>query len=311
MTPVTDEQLALLADYIAGAKPDDRHEVEMYCPHHPDRRRSASLNVRKGAWYCHAGCGGSSVEQLINSRDTWVEPPVTRRDARVAEAPRSRPEFRPTLQHVRLWRNALMADEDRLAWLEEERGILEVTAHRASLGWHERRNVYTIPVFNSESELSGLRYYDPDPGPDRRKIWSIKGMGKPQLYPVRTLRSTRPGDAILFCEGEWDTLLAIQSGVLAVTRTGAAKVWRDTWGLFFEERRVYLCHDRDLAGVAGNEVVAEGLAEVAQEVLVCELPYPVTEKDGKDLSDYILEYGPEAIWSLMDNAKEVQPWTHK
>lgn len=303
---VTDQQLDELAEFIAGAKPDDRGEVEMYCPHHEDTRRSASLNVTKGAWYCHAGCGGGSVERLIDSKDGWVDPPA--RDGLVKAAPRSKPQFRPTPQHIRIWNNALMANDRALAWLRRERGITPTTARAARLGWHEKRGVYTIPVFTERGDLTGLRYYDTDPGPDRRKIWSIKGMGTPYLYPVRLLRRSRPGDAILFCEGEWDTLLAIQCGVIAVTRTGAAKVWKEEWGLLFEDRRLFLCHDADYAGQDGNRIVADSLNGWPDSIHYCQLPYQVTPKHGKDLSDYILEYGPEAIWALMNNAKE-EPWT--
>ena len=48
MPEVTGEQLAELRPYIAGEVADERGEVGMSCPLHPDAKRSASIDLKKG-----------------------------------------------------------------------------------------------------------------------------------------------------------------------------------------------------------------------------------------------------------------------
>src|ERR1044072_1151569 len=87
---VKDQQLSTLAPYLEGSRPDHRGEMEMYCPVHPDSRRSASINLERGVWFCHAGCGGGVVGQLVDSSDAWVA--MEGRDGLSAAALRERME---------------------------------------------------------------------------------------------------------------------------------------------------------------------------------------------------------------------------
>lgn len=52
---------------------------------------------------------------------------------------------------------------------------------------------------------------------------------------------------------------------------------------------VYLCHDMDEKGAQANEVVAKALGTYPAQLKVMSLPYEVTEKNGKDLTDFLLE----------------------
>lgn len=291
-----------LKPYLSGSRPDERGEVELYCPLHNDSRRSASLNVNMGVWYCHAGCGGSSVRRLIEAEDTWVAAEGRVASSAVAYSAGFRPVNHPTPAQVRAWHRRLLRDEDALSWLREARGITEQTVRKARVGYDGR--LYKIPVYSPTRELWNVRTYDPDPGGVRRKIWGVKGMNAPRLYPVGVLERTKPGDAIMICEGEWDTLLVLQAGYQAVTRTGAAKVWRWEWPDSFEGLRVYLCHDCDTMGQVANEAVAAALAGIADSVSTCRLPYSIEDKNGKDLTDFLLEQDDPsmAIGRLMAEA---------
>lgn len=305
--PATEDQMAKLAPYLASEMDRDG-EIDMHCPLHGDVNRSARLNPIKGMWWC-AVCGGSSIRRLIDAEDTWVAPPVGRvsRPPRLASpAPTSLPT--PTLDDVRRWYINLQASDGHLKWLWQQRHINRDTVKRARIGWNDDRRVYTIPVFSPERRLWNVRYYDMRPSNGRRKIWSHKGMGHPRLYPIGVLNRLRGPYDILFCEGEWDTLLALQLGFTAVTRTGSAKVWLDEWTPLFEGHNVYLCHDADFPGQEGNKRVASKLADVA-EVRVCRLPFPIVEDHGQDLTDYVqanngtLEAAAAAVSRLMDCAE--------
>ena len=180
---------------------------------------------------------------------------------------------------------------------------MAATAERGRIGWDGR--FFKLPVFGPDRELINIRTYDPTPGMMRRKIWGIRGHNAPVLYPLGVLGRVRSGDAIIICEGEWDALLALQSGYHAITRTGSAKVWNPDWSDRFVGLRVFVCHDADDMGQEANDKVAESLASHAAEVSICQLPYPVEKKNGKDLTDYLREADtPElALGELMKGAE--------
>lgn len=301
----TPEQMERLAPYINGSQPDHRGEIEMHCPLHGDSKRSASVNPEKGVWFCHAGCGGGSVRQLVGAEDTWKPIPqgaLRRRvtmAARNTEAPFDRGD-------VGRWHQRLLDDREAIDLVFERKGITLDTAIRARLGYNGR--YFKIPVFSPEREIWNVRTYDMRPTNGRRKIWSVKGMGEARLYPIGVMLRSIAHEKIVICEGEWDTLLALQAGYNAVTRTdGAGKPWHDEWTEMFAKRRVVICPDRDRVGIESAERTADALAGTAQSVKFANLPFDVTKKDGKDLSDYLLGSDHEhwyTLGNLMADATE-------
>lgn len=298
LTPATPEQLEKLAPYINGSKPDERGEVEFHCPLHGDSRRSASLNPKKGLWFCHAGCGGGSIRQLVGAEDTWKPIPADSVRRRVATAARN-VDAPFDSGDVERWHQRLLDDRAAIDLLFERKGIKLETAIKARIGYNGRH--FKIPVFSPERDIWNVRTYDMKPTNGRRKIWSVKGMGTARLYPVGPITRTVNHESVLICEGEWDTLLALQAGYCAVTRTdGAGKPWHDEWTEMFADRRVFICPDRDVVGVESAVRTAEALADVAQKIRFINLPFEITKKNGKDLSDHLLSADREH-WYVLGN----------
>lgn len=213
----------------------------------------------------------------------------------------------PTQAQIDTWHRRLRRDRSMLRWLADHRGITKHTVRKALLGYDGRH--LKIPVYSPRRRLWNVRTYDPDPRGGRSKIWNTRGMGKARLYPSGVLARAKYGDAVLFCEGEFDTLLALQHGYAAVTRTdGANKPWHDRWTAHFAGLRVYMCHDKDRAGEESDLVIGDALREVA-EVWQCQLPFQYKETSGNDLTDYVLLHRPEdrdeAVGELF---KEATPW---
>jgi hypothetical protein len=297
--PATPEQLEKLAPYINGSRPDERGEIEFHCPLHGDSRRSASLNPKKGLWFCHAGCGGGSIRQLVGAEDTWkpVQQGAHRRRQRAVAARDVEAPF--DSGDVERWHQRLLDDRAAIDTLFKRKGIKLETAVKARIGYNGR--YFKIPVFSPERDIWNVRTYDMKPTNGRRKIWSVKGMGTARLYPIGPITRTVSHESVLVCEGEWDTLLALQAGYCAVTRTdGAGKPWHEEWTELFKNRRVFICPDRDQVGIRSAIATAEALAEVAQKVRYINLPFPVTKKDGKDLSDLLLGADREH-WYVLGN----------
>ena len=264
-------------------------EVDMFCPLHEDLNRSATLNLDDGVWWCGAGCGGGRVEELVEMKDHWNTPPANARRNGSSKRKRTngQPAEKVTDAKIKGWAQSLISSPEQLERLIAERGLEPETIKQFEIGWDSSRRAYTIPVRGGDESLQNLRRYDPDPGDGRRKIWSVGGMGSPDLYPMSVFDDDP--EEIVVAEGEWDSLLTIQMGMPCITRTASAITWHSEWSAHFKGRRVYLCHDMDKAGQDANRKVAKALRNIAAEVRIVKLPYPVTDKHGKDLTDWWLE----------------------
>lgn len=307
--PVTNEQMEKLQPYLAGSKEDARGEMEMFCPVHPDSRKSASVNFKKGMWYCHAGCGGGGLRQLCDASDAWVA--VDGRAVLSAAASagheaeelslEGRDEY--LLEEAKEHHARLMEEPGQLRRLFRLRGIDRRTVLKARIGFDGR--YFKIPILSPNRRLWNIRTYDPSPRFGRRKIWGVRGMNKGRLYPAGVLDAAEEGESVLFCEGEWDTLLALQAGQLAVTTTsGAGKPWQSVWDVAFAGLDVYLCHDADHEGLKSNRIVGNALADIAN-VYECKLPYLVKESHGKDVTDYLINKDDPlaSLHRLLDKSK--------
>jgi hypothetical protein len=278
--------LARLAPYLEGSGPNEDGEWALHCPFHEDHNRSASLNVFEGVWHCN-GCGeGGTLDREFLKR---VPPQPFYEINSYQYSSGSGSGARPDLSEgmVAGCHQALMDDEVKLNKLISRRGLTVETVQTFEIGWSKSSQAYTIPVRNAASDLINVRFYQLDPKDGRRKIWGVAGHNEPALYPISVLNENPA--MVMICEGEWDALLSIQHGVPAVTRTGTADRWNESWSPLFAKKAVVVCHDMDAKGQHANRKVAASVRRHARAVRVVELPYEITAKHGKDLSDWWME----------------------
>jgi hypothetical protein len=240
------------------------------------------------------------VTTLIRRREEWHAPlNGGRHRVNLNGSAPDRPQRTLTEGLIAGWHSALMSNGPALQWLLERRGLEPNTLEQYEIGLDGR--LYTIPVHGPGREIWNVRFYDPRATPGRRKIWSESGYGSPnRLYPISILLGDP--EEIIIEEGEWDCLLSLQHFYAAVTRTGAADVWDAAWGEYFKGRIVYLGHDCDEKGQAANRKVALALRHIA-DVRRLVLPYEIVPKHGSDITDLIMDHGPQALRALMDEAK--------
>lgn len=268
-----------LENYLEPDGPNKQNEWYLKCPLHDDKKRSASLNVETWQWYCQACSRGGHVRDLVKEMQNQGEPAE-------AKSRRKKEEVEPLdPEDADLYHKWLMQDEVASNTLMARRGLNMKTLRKFQIGWHRGEQVYVIPVFDTEGSLVNLRYYDPNPKDERRKIYSEAGHGEPVLYPISSLEY----DEVVLCEGEFDALATIQAGLPAITKTGGATTWNPAWNEHFRGKTVYVCHDMDKAGQQANQVVVSNLRGIAEKLRVVELPYDVTPKHGRDLTDFWLE----------------------
>lgn len=301
---LSQNQLKVLEPWLERKGPNEDGEWGLHCPFHQDRKRSASLNVETGLFYCQACDRGVTARELLKAirNGDYTNDPSK---ASSGSSGGSSGGERLSDARVAGWTGALLADEDVLGAFQDRRGIDRDIIETYEIGWDSSSSAYTIPIRDADGSLVNVRRYSLDPG-DRRKIWSVSGHGTPVLYPIGDHKGWGD-DGVIICEGEFDTLLTIQQGFDAVTRTGAAKVWRGEWNHYFKDLDVYLCHDMDEVGQEANHRVAMELVSIAKSVRIIELPYEVTDKHGKDLTDFWLEGNAyDDLRSLMDGAVNLE-----
>lgn len=300
MAAVRQSHLKILRPFLVGESARPNGEWDMYCPLHEDKKRSASLNVKTGDWWCFASCGGGRVTDLIRRRDEWVTPATAAMNGGSHRSDKQ-PETITEAQ-VSGWSEALLHNlDDALDWMVGYRGLHQPILSKYQIGWDRDNRVYTIPVRDEESVLRVLRRYNPRPPEGRRKMWGVTGMNSPHLYPLDQL----PNDTLIICGGEWDALATIQAGYPAITRTAAERVWNGGWSPLFAGKKIYVCHDADDTGQAANRKVARALSKVA-DVRLLPLPYKMEKKHGKDLSDFWHDFNTDVFDDLLENAAPAQ-----
>lgn len=298
---VTPRQLELFAPYLLGEEPRKNGEWDMFCPLHEDTNRSSSLNVKNGKWHCNKGCPAGNAAQLVRMKDQWVDPPAGGGAGNGGRS--SQPSEVITEAKVAGWASALLGNKQRLRAFRRERGLSTEMIKRFQIGWDVTRDCYVIPVRSDDGGFWNARRYVLEPEPGRRKIWGVEGLNSPRLFPVQILEENP--EEIVICEGELDSLITIQNGFPAITRTAAAKVWNDgEWNHHFKDKVVYLAHDADETGVAANNALELKLRKVAKAIYIIELPYPIVPKHGKDVTDFFKEHTADDFRNLMAEARE-------
>ena len=295
----------LLAPYIAGDTVRDNGDVDAHCPLHHDTRRSAVFNFEEGVWYCNAEGIGGTLDDLVERKDEWLPPPSGRRVVR-RRATTATVDL-PSEADIARWKAALAADPVLSDDLKNARGLWTKTLDHYQLGWDSKESAYTIPVRNAEGALVNVRWYQLRPPKGRRKIWGVTGHNEPQLFPLAAIEKARrdPDKRIIICEGELDAIVTNQYNFRALTKTNGAKVWRVEWNKLFKGLTVYVCCDMDRDGQDANRKIARSLARAGVEVRIVRLPYAVTEKHGKDLTDWWLEHDADrhGFARLLDEAR--------
>jgi hypothetical protein len=303
MAGVTKAQLRHLTTYLEGDAPNEIGEWGMHCPLHHDATRSASLNTETGLWFCQVCEIGGSVDDLIERMKEGGSNVAYFSDPSEIRTRRNGSSELPSEAKVKGWHSALLSNAPALAEFQSRRGLSLETLIQFEIGWSVDDKAYTIPIRDINRQIVNVRFYQLDPSDERRKIWSVMGHGTPTLYPISILEEN---SEIIVCEGELDALLTVQNGFPAVTRTGAAKVWREVWNDLFADKCVYVCHDMDDPGQLGNHKVMVSLKDIAAEVKIVMLPYRVIEKHGKDLTDYWLAgFSGSDFKDLLNDSKGV------
>ena len=277
--------------------------TKVKCPFHPDDTASLSINLDKGIWHCF-GCGKSGNYQqfkkaLVNGINCLV-----RKDT-IEEREKEKIEDEKTLIEdsvVTAFHERLLVIPSVLQWLRDKRGLPIEVVRQFKLG-HDGKRI-TIPIADEQGRWINIRRYMPNSTVTQEKMLSYKpGTGKAALFPIMSILRNK---VVLLLEGEMDCLLGNWVGFNSVTVTGGAGTWRNSWNSLFTDKAVYICYDRDVAGMEGSHKIALQLSHYARDVFIIDLP--LTEPKGADFTDYIVGHGHTKVdfQNLMDSALKFQ-----
>lgn len=294
---VYNERVQLWSPYLA-TEFDDAGEAKIHCPIHEDWNPSATYNLQSDLWHCFAcNAGGSSdsIYILLTERSAhgfvppWI-PSHSKSKQRISAA-----VDLPNADLLDDWHQYLLNDNVAMDYLMWFRGLSydEIVKRKLVARPDRQAGVcYGFPIFDAKHRLLNVRWYAPKVGVAPKRVWSIKGHGAAKLYPISALDE---GNNVCIVEGEFDALILNSHGIAAVTSTGGAgissKHWPDEWCKLFEGKTVWIIPDRDTPGEKFGKFVQSKLEDVALQTIIVNLPFPLEDDHGSDVSDFLLKDG--------------------
>jgi hypothetical protein len=285
-------------------EPIGEEEIRFCCPAHKDESPSATMNVKKNLWKCHAAsCGkDGDVVTLIAlianvSRFTVVEELSTRYGIRAKKKIDPRVVEK---HHEQIW------SAGPLLKALYDRGLTDEMIRRARLGYHEGRII--IPVYDAAGDIVNLRRYLPG-APGAEKMKNVKGYGGVRLYMPKQIEYP----TIWLCGGEMKAIVAAsllnQHNIGATTYTAGEGNYDPSTGPLFKDKRVYLCMDIDDGGTIAINKLAPFLRRFTSSLHIIDLPLERSVYPKGDINDYVGSEGAtdQDLLSLMVNARKWEP----
>lgn len=281
--------------------PKGDNEVGICCPAHGDTTPSASLNIEKNMWKCHAaGCNvkGDIVSLLAliakSERKVVLADLSTRYDLKVIKV------LSP--QVVEKYHSHIFEAGPLLTALRK-RGVTDPMIREARLGYHDGR--ITIPVHDEAGRIINIRRYLPG-APSAEKMLNSKGFSKPALYQVDQINR---GPAVWICGGELKALVV--GALLKPSKIGATSVtagegaWEAEFTPRFRGKDVYVCMDVDVGGRSASRKIAREVSHVAKSVKIVKLPLDKAKFPKGDVNDYVgvLKATATDLLALMESAE--------
>lgn len=331
--PEPSDTVVHVLGYLDGVTQNGPEQWAARCPAHDDS--APSLAISRGdrqplLMRCFSGCEFADIVGALADRgadrsilDGKSSVLRLRKRGKQAKAPlRVVPDVLPeppVLTDVGDqwldWHDRFMAraqdsdtmDAELLGFLTGQRGLTAETLELFKIGYDGER--LTIPI-KLRGKLRNVRRYSR--GASKGKMISWPQYGTSMLYPAEVLQE-QPGTVpVLFCEGEWDALLANQEGggqYVAITGTGGASVPpKDLSAL--NGRRVFIAYDADDAGAKGAAKLAERLSAAGATPYVLDLTaLGLPSASGQDITDYFMRHGGTAdrLASEMDRVGHEAP----
>lgn len=287
------------------------YELKCHCPFPElhasgtDNSPSFTVNLSKGTYYCNA-CGSKGNVMTfymktykVSKEAAWfalgdalgIPRPETRD---------SRPAIDPGLPCIY---HAALRKLQGPIWdvLYKKRGLTDEIIDKNVIGWDGSR--ITIPIYDEFNELVNIRRYMWNSPEDMNKMVNYvdelgNAFGENRIFGIEHLFNDEV-EQIVWCEGEWDRLIAEGIwGLPTCTITAGARNFNPAWyKLLRRKKRIYLAYDNDAAGEDG---AAQLISNLQNSVSIYKLEWPDDMPEKYDITDLHVKehYTKEMFLSL-------------
>ncbi len=165
---------------------------------------------------------------------------------------------------------------ERIRTYLNQRCIPDEVINKFKIGWDGK--AITIPIYNIKNEFIFFKYRKDPEGQGDAKYWYDPGT-EAELYGYENIEE----HFVILCEGELDRLVLESKGIPAITSTGGAGTFKKEWVAYLENiPNLYICYDRDDAGLKNAQKVLENLPK-AKCIFLSKLP-----EGKKDITDFFV-----------------------
>jgi len=215
----------------------------------------------------------------------------------------------PTRDSVKFFRDQITREVRE--YLHNHRGLNDASITTFEIGWSDKRERLTFPVYDEDGHLVNIRFHawKKDQKP-KTQNWT--GYGNRRLWGIDRLVKAAPGETVCITEGEWDSMLLTQeTGLLSVSPTNGCEAFDKDWVAPFYGKHVALVWDCDEAGrqavfkrvlPALRDAVRRGDILSVKAVWLFE---DAKDKNHKDFTDFIVKAGGtgQALKDMIDAAE--------
>jgi len=168
---------------------------------------------------------------------------------------------------------------------------LQYAEKEFGLNYDENRFHLPVKDFDGNVAFTKTRYFDCEKGPKYKNSLGAKVT----LFNYLNIKDKQ---SIVICEGEIDCIKLMQEGIPAVSSTGGAGIFVDTWVDLLASKDIALCYDNDDAGRSATRKLFEKFPNAK----AIELP-----KNVKDVCEYFVA-GNDSSGFLKLKCLTVQEW---
>ena len=261
----------------------NKEEILTPCVLHSDTHPSLSINLKKGVWMCHAGCGSGRLDSLLSQY----------LDITLLEA--NRLAYTDYIEDLKLDFGDDEIDKylplspiifpftkNKVPKWIFDRGFDSETMMKWGFGYDENEGSLVIPINDENHNLVGWAKRRPE-GLFPKYLYGPKDIFKKSRVVFGADEAKTSRDFICITEGALDTVWLSQNGFNSVAILGVfLSKAQERIISSFNTGEIVLCLDNDNAGQLGIESISPRLSKY---FVVSKIRIPDKYKDVQDIRD--------------------------
>ena len=263
---------------------------KMLCPLHDEKTPSFSIGPKPNVWFCHGCKVGGSVIDLHMKLNGFDSGEAMRDLSGQDVTPTRKPKI--TVVPPEYWKQpgANMADVRRTAEVESAAAETIAYDYQNATG----KVVFQVVRYEPKT-FKQCRIVD------GKRVWNMEGV---ERLPYRLPELLANPFSVWVVEGEKDVESLRCINQVATCNPGGAGKWLPAYSQYLKGKCVYICPDRDEAGLKHSLAVLKSLEGIVEWVKWIELPAEHNGKPIKDITDLCEACGPGELFADLADLQE-------